>query len=804
MIRKAITSLCCMLLIGSTWATDKFISVIDRVGEPQFHQDFDKYGNQRFNPLFDMGAWHGFLLPEKPQNLGGFTGPMIVAEEYGIFIANQLDKLTLTDLNTGKTINLSQMQYQNYSLPGALVQTYENEQLIINLTLRFVTNRTSLLETKLVNKSATQKEYKLNWQGQLLQNWKPDSSIKQAYPDWHREINQVNNNLKISFSKLRSTWNVMTSGDSVFNIRRSIGSQTTINSKNLSYRSNTTMTLVANEAKSIFTSFSYTHNDNEYQLEQEKLTNIFAQPQQFIQASELRWRDYLSSIDKTLSATQQKVAVKAIETLNGNWRSAAGNLKHDGVTPSVTARWFNGVWAWDSWKHAYAMAHFNPDVAKDNIRAMFDYQVQADDGLRPQDKGMVIDAIFYNKDKARGGDGGNWNERNTKPPLASWAVWEVYQATKDVKFIAEMFDKLIAYHYWWYENRDHNGNGLVEYGATKHRFHNTSDGNINFSVQFSEPPTWLTDCKTDNDNWYQCSGMALYEKVLEQGNYQDLDIGAQHGAGWESGMDNAARFGFINKTQLTAYANKHYSGNLNQARADWQVRFFENLDDNHRLLGYSINQESVELNAFLAKEKKLLINMANLIGKKTEASQLKSQLNGLERAINQCFYDDKSGFYYDLKISSKPLGQYQCDGQLLIERGRGPEGWSPLWAGVADLNKAKQVANVVMSTNEFNTVIPLPTASLSNPAYDQNIYWRGRVWLDQYYFGIRALQNYGYHQNAQQLIDKLFSNAEGLTEQGPIRENYNPETGEMQGASNFSWSAAHLYMLTTQPTKKLQ
>lgn len=28
-----------------------------------------------------------------------------------------------------------------------------------------------------------------------------------------------------------------------------------------------------------------------------------------------------------------------------------------------------------------------------------------------------------------------------------------------------------------------------------------------------------------------------------------------------------------------------------------------------------------------------------------------------------------------------------------------------------------------------------------------------------------------------------------------IRENYNPLTGMQQGAPNFSWSAAHLYML---------
>ena len=42
--------------------------------------------------------------------------------------------------------------------------------------------------------------------------------------------------------------------------------------------------------------------------------------------------------------------------------------------------------------------------------------------------------LFYNQDSARGGEGGNWNERNSKPPLVAWAVWHIYQETKDKEF----------------------------------------------------------------------------------------------------------------------------------------------------------------------------------------------------------------------------------------------------------------------------------------------------------------------------------------------------------------------------------
>ena len=36
------------------------------------------------------------------------------------------------------------------------------------------------------------------------------------------------------------------------------------------------------------------------------------------------------------------------------------------------------------------------------MRALFDYQIQKDDTVRPQDAGAIIDAVFYNQDSARG------------------------------------------------------------------------------------------------------------------------------------------------------------------------------------------------------------------------------------------------------------------------------------------------------------------------------------------------------------------------------------------------------------------
>jgi len=775
-----------------------YSDVINRFGSPEQMKDYDKYGNQKFSPLLDMGSWHGFLLPDEDSLLGSFTGPMIIAEEYSLFLAKSLEQLSITNKNTGKEYDFSKAKKQLNSLPGSLKQSYIWSDLKLELSLSFATDRSAIVSTKISNLGKQDLALDLNWQGKLLNKYNDNKTIRQALPNWQRTISANVRGLDISFSKVQNTWNIMMSGQARYSIKRSIDANTTINKTNLSYTSNSTVKVPANNSETFYTVQSYVHSQDEYLSEQTQVAKILSQPKDYISQSKLRWQNYLDlGLSNQHGLIDNRLAVKTIETLNGNWRSAAGEIKHDMVSPSVTARWFNGAWAWDTWKHAYAMANFNSEIAKNNIRAMFDYQIHADDALRPQDAGMVIDAIFYNKDKARGGKGGNWNERNTKPPLASWAVWQVYQQTNDIKFIEEMYPKLTAYHDWWYRNRDHNQNGLIEYGATKHRAHNNPQGNITFKVQYDKHPKYidLSDCTKQEKNWYACSGMALYEQVLDTGLYFDLDIGAQHGAGWESGMDNAARFGFINSEQINQYAKTHYQGNLKQARADWQVRFFENKNNKGELLGFSIDQESVELNTYLAQEKQLLSKMASLLNHKKAANQYKQQADALIKRINSCFYDDKTGFYYDIKITSDKSSFTQCDGELLVARGRGPEGWSPLWAGIADKTKASHVAKVMAQATEFNSTIPLGTAALSNPAYHADIYWRGRVWLDQYYFGVIALANYGFNEQAELMVTKLLKSAEGLAGDGPIRENYNPETGAVQGATNFSWSAAHLYML---------
>ncbi|MPN28082.1 Glucosidase YgjK [bioreactor metagenome] len=98
-------------------------------------------------------------------------------------------------------------------------------------------------------------------------------------------------------------------------------------------------------------------------------------------------------------------------------------------------------------------------------------------------------------------------------------------------------------------------------------------------------------------------------------------------------------------------------------------------------------------------------------------------------------------------------------------------------------------------TTKFSTYIPFPTVAADNPKYNPKGYWRGPIWLDQTYFAIRGLRNYGYSKKADEYTLQVFDRLQGLKDDAPIHENYDTHSGERLKAPHFSWSAAHLLML---------
>ncbi|EGT3599751.1 LPXTG cell wall anchor domain-containing protein [Clostridium perfringens] len=730
-----LTGFCNLNAYGSVKnnSVNDFRNVLNVQGNPQVNLN-DSYSTNVSNSFSDMGAWHAYYLPEKgATNLyGGFAGPLIVGEEYPINLSDTISKITLTNSDTGEVYDLSKAKNIMFDFyPGKLVQTYELNDFNLKLELIFATNRSALIKTEIENKKNTDLNLNLEWSGNIFNKSPYTISVNdngEKNYDLGQTLEATQNGVQVNFSNIRSTWSFFSTDQTKFNVEYDGNTSTAINGNTYVTKLDNIVNIKPQNTFKTFSTQSYTFTTEEFNNEQVKINDLLENGDTYFNDNTNRWQNYLnkafSNTEKDSDSHYKDAAVKSIITLTTNWRSAAGAIKHDGIVPSLSYKWFVGMWAWDSWKQAVATANFDGELAKNNIRALFDYQIKGDDSVRPYDKGTIIDAIFYNKDEQRGGEGGNWNERNSKPPLAAWAVWNVYKETNDIEFLKEMYPKLVDYHNWWYTNRDHDKNGIAEYGGMVHPANNSED-----------------------------------EIILA--------------AAWESGMDNATRF------------DKEGFGS-----DDVGVHVFENKDNNGNTVGYSINQESVDLNSYLYAEKGFLKSMADILGKTEDSQKYEVETKNVGEYIRNNMFDKETGFFYDLQINEDG-----SEKKLLVNRGKGTEGWMPLWAKVATQDEAKLVKENMMDPNKFNTYMPLPTASKDNPKFDPNKYWRGPVWMDQALYGIESLQNYGFKDEAETLTKKLFDNAEGLIGDGPIRENYNPETGQGLHTKNFSWSASAYYLL---------
>ncbi len=441
--------------------------------------------------------------------------------------------------------------------------------------------------------------------------------------------------------------------------------------------STTTITLGAQSSKTFLLTVRHQFKEDT-SLQRNPATNA---AEDFI-LNNKRWSEYLNPYSR-LPKAKRMLASKSIQTLINNWRSAAGFLQYDGLFPSYDYEWFHGFWSWDSWKHAVALVTFEPELAKEQMRVMYAFQ---------NEEGMIPDVIYRDTTI----EVHNW--RDTKPPLSGWAFNEIFKADRDTSFLKEMLPKLIKYHNWWYKNRDHNQNGLCEYGSTD---------------------------------------------------------GTRLAAGWESGMDNAVRFDEARMVKISETA-------------------------------WTLDQESVDLNAYLYFEKVCIADLLQALGQQQQANQYLEEAQMLKEKIVARFYNEKQGYFYDYNVrSSKHLPSV------------GTEAWTVLWTKLADNEQANQIRDKIMSKAHFNTFVPLPTLSASHPKFNpRDGYWRGPVWMDQAYFALEGLWHYGFKEERNFLLEKILRNADGLLEKGgPIRENYDPRNGAGLNAKHFSWSAAHLLLL---------
>ena len=657
-IIAALLMVACSSVKESVNLRDQYVDVLNIKKIPSAEKNLDAFG------FSDRGAWHAYSLPpdDSVQYYAGFCGPLLMKNS-GRWLGKISSQLVLIGEN-GVQLEWLKEKSEIHYYPGKLEQLHSTSALRAEQSLVFADERTALIVSAVTNFSKEGQKFRIKLRSRFFKQM----------PD----IVRSNNQILVSIED--GSIFCLTLPDNQFDFEKDSTGFTITLKKEFSLMPGKSMNLNIAE--------SYFFNKSELTTWKVKLDGCLKAPESVMVANAKRWNGYFSKIfengNKYLDTVGYKrLAVKCVQTLLSNWRSPAGALKHNGVFPSTAYQGFYGFWSWDSWKHAVALASFDETLAKESIRSMFDFQNAS---------GMIADCVYHDSIE------NNW--RDTKPPLAAWAVWKVFEATGDTSFVKEMYPRLLRYHNWWYKYRDNNSNGFCEYGST--------DGTL---------------------------------------------IAAK----WESGMDNAVRFD-------NSAIRKNKNG-------EW-----------------SLDQESVDLNVYLQQEKVFLSKLASVTCSSENQNLFNKEAEVLAGKILTYFWSDAGSYFMDYN--------YQ---QNTFIPSFGPEGWLPLWASIANKVQAQQIEKVMTDPKHFNTNVPLPTLDLSNPAFDpEDGYWRGPVWLDQFYFGVEGLRKYGYEKEASEMTFKMLSNSEGLLDKGAIRENYHPATGKGLNADHFSWSAAMLLLLLTK------
>ncbi len=178
---------------------------------------------------------------------------------------------------------------------------------------------------------------------------------------------------------------------------------------------------------------------------------------------------------------------------------------------------------------------------------------------------------------------------------------------------------------------------------------------------------------------------------------------------------------------------------------------------------------------------KILVNMATVLNRENEVSEIKEEAEFLEKQINDLLWDEKTAFYYD---------RFK-DGRLSMVKTIGS-----YWALLADVVPAQRIQRFVAhldNENEFKRPHRVPALSFDHPDYNENgRYWCGGVWAPTNYMILKGLEKTGFNKLAYEIAVNHLENVTKVYEKtGTLWENYAPESykkGEPSRKNFVGWT----------------
>ena len=201
-----------------------------------------------------------------------------------------------------------------------------------------------------------------------------------------------------------------------------------------------------------------------------------------------------------------------------------------------------------------------------------------------------------------------------------------------------------------------------------------------------------------------------------------------------------------------------------------------------------LEQNDVGISSLYAMDCDYLALIADELGKKKDARQLRKRGATMKRNLQEV-WDEKSAFYYNRSTK---------DGTL--NRRTSPTCFYPLLAKVPTEEQARRMIEAHLTNpDEYWGEYVIPATPRNDPAFSDNEYWRGRIWAPLNFLVYMGLRNYNFPDVRHQFAEKSKALLlKSWLKNGYVFENYNATTGEgddeVRSDKFYHWGALLAYI----------
>jgi putative isomerase len=197
---------------------------------------------------------------------------------------------------------------------------------------------------------------------------------------------------------------------------------------------------------------------------------------------------------------------------------------------------------------------------------------------------------------------------------------------------------------------------------------------------------------------------------------------------------------------------------------------------------WTLDSADVGLNSLLALDGEMLALIAAELGESAESDRMSGRAEALKHRIADRLWDEERKVFANRLWSGK------------FVRSIAPPSFYPLLCGAARPDQAKAMVQMLSDPRKFGGQWMLASVTRDDPAFSDNVYWRGRVWPPLNFLVYQGLKRAGYPEMASELADNGFRLFQGeWRHRRNCPENYNSVSGaaldQPDTDSFYGWGA---------------